>query len=97
MTFNTAEEMLTTVLNGTDLYSPSEEFYLFVYNDEQTSICTYWGITNEEIEKYLNDTTMDEYYGAYLGFRHSGIYDDDDCLELCKELFTVTDWIDITK
>ena len=44
MTFGSAKEMLDTILQGTDLYSPSNALYVFVYNDEGTSICTYSGM-----------------------------------------------------
>ena len=97
MKFSNANEMLNTIRNGVDLYSPSKELYVFVYN-EDGSICEYRGITNEEINGFLTNPKYDEYYGAYLGMSRSGIYDGDaDCFAWCEEAIKATDWIDVTK
>lgn len=69
--FNSGQKMYDFIESGGDLYSPSIETYVFVYNEEG-SICVYTGI-DSEYAKELD--SGDEYWGAYLGWRGSAIYD----------------------
>lgn len=97
MTFGSAKEMLDTILQGTDLYSPSNALYVFVYNDEGTSICTYSSIEKSFVDEYMQDDERDEYLGAYLGMSGSAICDDEECLEYCEEFYTINDWVKINE
>lgn len=97
MTFNSAKEMLDTITWGIDLYSPSLELYVFVYNDETPSICVYRNMTKDFVDEYLKDNERDEYLGAYLGWANSGIFDGEECLDWCEEKYRLNDWMDITK
>ena len=62
MTFNNGKEMLDYIQSGKDLYSPSEQLYIFLYNGYGS--IAYYYISNEEAEE-LRQT--DEYWGASLG------------------------------
>ena len=73
MKFNTAQELLDYINNGFDVYSPSLEVYAFLYNDKG-SICTYH-ISNEYAEELKQ---KEEYWGAYLGWYGSCLYDSEE-------------------
>ena len=62
MKFNNGKEMLDYLYSGLDLYSPSEELYIFEYND--CGSIAYYSIDNETADK-LRKTN--EYWGASLG------------------------------
>lgn len=62
MKFNTGKEMLDYIQSGKDLYSPSEQLYIFLYNGYGS--IAYYYISNEEAEE-LRQTN--EYWGASLG------------------------------
>ena len=70
--FDSPEEMLETIQSGTDLYNSENELYVFGYNDAG-SICVYDNIDEEQAAELK---TKEEYWGAYLGWRGSAIYDD---------------------
>ena len=74
VTFDSAEEMLDTIINGFDLYNTKTEEYVFVYS-ESGSICVY-NINNDEMKK-LTKTARENgsHVGAYLG-TGGNIYDD---------------------
>lgn len=106
MKFNTAEEMLQTIINGADLYSPSSSIYVFVYNDCD-SICTYM-ITEAEAKNLRSK--QDTYGGDWSGFLGFGgtIIDsnkylfengiavdtgnDNPTLKWCEEMLHIADW-----
>ena len=90
MKFNSAAEMLKFIQDGNDLWSPSEELYIFVYN-EDGAICTYNIDLTEAKELSLKAELHDEYWSAFLGWGGS-IYDPPRNLELCEMLYDVTDW-----
>lgn len=112
MKFNTPEEMLNTILSGTDLYSPKTKQYVFVYNDSG-SICVYTHIDKKFANEHKNS---DEYWGADLGLQNSFIYDSEEyyCkyrneailnnakaekilnIHWCEENYTLKDWEDVS-
>ena len=104
MKFKSAQEMLSFVQNGNDLWSPSKCVYMFIYND-LGSICAY---DNIDIECAKELAQEDEYWGAYLGMSGSAIYDSSDYLkeypemesadkitamDFCQSMYDVTDWL----
>lgn len=105
--FSNAEEMLEYIQKENDLYSPSTEQYVFVYNDHG-SLCWYSRITIEQAKELDKG---DEYWGAYLGWYGSEICDTDDYLRevqgvenpenealiSCMSEYMITDWLDVTK
>ena len=62
MTFNNGKEMLDYIQSGKDLYSPSEQLYIFLYG--LYGSIAYYYISNEEAAE-LRQTN--EYWGASLG------------------------------
>lgn len=62
MTFNNGKEMLDYIQSDKDLYSPSEQLYIFLYNGYGS--IAYYYISNEEAEE-LRQTN--DYWGASLG------------------------------
>lgn len=90
MKFNSAEEMLEFIQDGNDLWSPSEELYVFVYN-EDGAVCTYSIDLTEAKELSLKAELYDEYWSAFLGWGGS-IYDPPRNLKLCEILYDVDDW-----
>ena len=62
MKFNNGKEMLDYIQDGFDLYSPSEQLYIFLYNGYGS--IAYYYISNEEAAE-LRQTH--EYWGASLG------------------------------
>lgn len=89
MKFTSEEELLDCVRTGVDLYSPSLELYMFLYNDDG-AICTY-SIAHDHA---LELSQKDEYWGAYLGPGGS-IYDDPEG-EFENE-WDADDWINVLK
>lgn len=77
MKFNSSKKMREYIQSGRDIYSPSLEIYMFLYNEEG-AICQY-SIRQDEA-KELNE--KDEYWGAYLGT--GGIIYDDPVDDLFK-------------
>lgn len=69
--FKSAEDMLSQIRDGNDFYCPDLELYVFVYNVDG-SICSYRGIDKEWAERLDKE---DEYWGAYLGWYGSAIWD----------------------
>ena len=72
--FTSAKEMLDTIQNGTDLYNPNLQIYVFVYNIAG-SIAYYNIDINEASELARQSEESDEYWGAFLG-RGGYIIDD---------------------
>lgn len=77
MKFETAMKMYEYIRDNGDLYSPSEEIYVFLYS-EDGAICSY-DITNEQAKELsaLSKEHDGEYWGAFLGFGGS-IHDPSD-------------------
>lgn len=83
ISFASGQEMydyITTPAAGLeyDLYNSELQLYVFLYN-ETGSICVYEGIDREEateLAKKARDKS--EYWGAFLGWKGSGIYDTPD-------------------
>ena len=65
--FNNWKEMYDKIVEeGCDLYSPSEELYVFGYNDSGS--IAYYGIDNKEAIELSERAIVDnEYWGAHLG------------------------------
>lgn len=109
--FNTVADMLDYIRSGHDLYSPSEQTYVFEYND-MGSICVYYHISEEKAEEL--DATGD-WWSSSLSLPDSHIFDsrttkeeepdlrhgpddlNDDALEWCFWHFLADDWIDVSK
>lgn len=90
MRFNSAEDMLEFIQDGNDLWSPSENLYIFVYN-EDGAICTYDIDLTQAKELSIKAELYDEYWSTFLGWGGS-IYDEPLNLGLCDALYTVDDW-----
>ena len=90
MKFNISKKMREYIQSGRDIYSPSLEIYMFLYNEEG-AICQY-SIRQDEA-KELNE--KDEYWGAYLGT--GGIIYDDPVDDLFNDKCKTVDWEDVTK
>jgi hypothetical protein len=90
MKFNSAEDILEFIQDGNDLWSPSEDLYVFVYN-EDGAICTYNIDVTQAKELSLKADLYDECWSAFLGWGGS-IYDPPKNLELCEVLYVVDDW-----
>jgi hypothetical protein len=102
--FNSAEEMLERIQEGSDFYNPEYEEYVFVYND-CGSVCSY--TINEDEAKELMERSNEsgEYWSAYLGWG-GGIYEDPSHedydedrpsnLDYCKDVYMWDGWIDVT-
>lgn len=103
MRFKTPEQILEYINDGNDLYSPSEEIYIFSYN-EVGSIVVYH-ITKKEATKLSEEVRNSDYEDYWSGFLGAGgdIYDPPthECyvkgtptnLDLCKDLIKIRDWI----
>ena len=67
LTFDSAQEMLDCIRDGTDLYSPEEERYVFLYNDAG-AIADYC-ISLEEAQELEKDSRKygEECWSALLG------------------------------
>ena len=89
MKFGNVKEMVDYIKEGRDLYSPSLEKYLFLYND-YGAICTY-NVSNEEAVQLKQEQ---EYWGEYLGI---GGWVFNDPLEACENIWNANDWEDVTK
>ena len=91
--FKSGQDMLDTICNGIDLYSPETEQYVFLYNDEY-SICVHWGIETEDADEFAELCAGgDGYWGEYIpGGHHSGIYDDPSSYDYHKSQPTNLDW-----
>lgn len=89
MKFTSEEELLDCIRTGVDLYSPSLELYMFLYNDAG-AVCTY-SIAHDHA---LELVQKDEYWGAYLGPGGS-IYDDPEG-EFENE-WDADDWISVSR
>lgn len=75
MTFHSGQEMLDYLKSGKDLYNPTEELFVFLYN-EAGSIAVYHIDRDEALR--LSGLSMEhngEYWGAFLGVGGK-IYDD---------------------
>lgn len=95
MKFNSAEEILDFIKDGNDLWSPSTNIYVFVYN-EDGAICTY-NINHEKAIELSQESERDnEYWSAFLGLGGE-IYDPPENLEFCKRLHIIDDWIIVSK
>lgn len=107
MKFSTADEMLQTILNGQDLYSPSAEIY--VYAEDCSGAIAYYYIDQQEAEK-LREEAADalECWSSLLGaggyivdskdyLKSRGEYDDDSYLPLdwCKDHLEIDDWEEV--
>ena len=67
MRFKNGKEMYDYVASGSDLYSPSKDIYIFVYNDAD-ALC-YYDLNHDEVLDILNRKgDSNEYWCAYLGF-----------------------------
>ena len=98
--FSSGYDMLRQ-LDVCDLYSPSQEQYVFVYND-RGAICTYHiGLEDAKALEHMT-REQDSYWGAYLGLG-GWIWDDPDDpnnpprpgysnIDYCKEMYSC-DWI----
>ena len=73
MKFSNGQEMYECITSGTDLWD-GESTYVFVYNDYD-SICVYNNIYPDEARELERLTGGEEYWGAYLGWHGSAIYD----------------------
>lgn len=102
MKFNSGKEMLDYIQSGKDLYSPSEQLYIFEYND--CGSIAYYYISNEQAAE-LRKTN--EYWGASLGpggwiidskeyyEENSDMYDEHDEYypeDFCNEYYMLDDW-----
>lgn len=91
MKFNSAKEMFKA-LQTDDLYNPILEKYIWIYNDDETSIvCA--NVSPEEAKEYTKMSA--EYDGEYwAAFRCGGdpIYDNDEIYELLEEYYTSPYW-----
>lgn len=91
MKFNSAEEMFQA-LQSDDLYNPILEKYIWIYNDDETSIvCA--NVSPKEAKEYTKMSA--KYDGEYWGaFRRGGdpIYDNDEIYELLEEYYTSPYW-----
>ena len=100
--FKTAEQMLSYINEGNDLYSCKAQIYVFSYNDAG-SVCTYK--IDAEAAAYLAkqvENSAEQYWGAFLGV--GGLIWDDpshECYEegqltnfdCCKYLLDFDDWV----
>ena len=90
--FSSGKEMLDAIQAGADLYSPTEELYVFLYNGSG-SICVYQGIDLEEAEELEWEAREnEEYWGAFLGSQGSGIYDDPSYEYFSPDKMSNLDW-----
>lgn len=89
MKFTSEEKLLDCIRTGVDLYSPSLELYMFLYNDAG-AVCTY-SIAHDHA---LELVQQDEYWEAYLGPGGS-IYDDPEG-EFENE-WDADDWISVSR
>ena len=91
MKFNSAKEMFQALQSG-DLYNPILEKYIWIYNDDETSIvCA--NVSPKEAKEYTNMSA--EYDGEYWGaFMRGGdpIYDNDEIYELLEEYYISPYW-----
>ena len=98
MKFNSAKEMLSTITSGVDLYSPTEQKYVFVYNDRD-SICEYYIDPFEAIDLERKASETGDYWGAFLGIGGC-IYDEDDDyytpISFCEDYYD-SEWIPTIK
>ena len=109
MKFESWEEMYDTIVDGTDLYSKSNELYVFVYNDAN-ALCFY-NLSNEEaMEISIKANEKGEYWAAFLGWGgeimdntdYDGYSDDENerklylnpSVNFCKDYFNIDDWVD---
>ncbi len=66
MKFNNATEMLSCLQDGTDLYSPEAEIYVFVYNNR--GAIAYYNISKERVSELAGMAReYEDYWGAFLG------------------------------
>ncbi len=73
--FKSGKDMLDYLCSGIDLYSPTEQIYVFNYN-EDGNICAYKNIDlDKAVELETKASKDEEYWGAYLGWQGSHIYD----------------------
>ena len=86
ITFETGEQMLKAIRSGSDLWSPSINKYVFLYND-RGAICFY-NIDQKQAKKLRELAKQnDEYWGAFLG-AGGRIYDEySDALEYCNSIY----------
>ena len=101
MKFNSALEMLEFIQAGNSLWSPSEETYVFLYNNVG-SICTYH--VNQFMAKVLTRLSKDSdsFWESFLGIG-GVIYDDpsyenydqmsSNNLNICENLCIAQDWV----
>lgn len=98
--FKNGSEMLEAIKDGYDLYSPSLEKYVFVYN-KKGSICCYDININEMFDLITKALKVNDRVSALLG-AGGYIYDDISykwspivCSnkDLCEELYQLTDWV----
>lgn len=101
MKFNSAKEMLEVIQNGFDLYNPTLEIYVFVYN-EAGSIA-YYDIDNKKAKELSQKAKeFQEYWAAFLG--PGGFIIDDlnsdfykngneTNLQWCEKYYKKDDWI----
>lgn len=91
MKFNSTKEMFKALQNG-DLYNPILEKYIWIYNDDETSVvCS--DVTPEEAKQYTKmSAEADE--ECWSAFRPGGdpIYDDAEIYEMLKEYYTSPYW-----
>lgn len=98
--FKNSYEMLEAIKEGYDLYSPSLEKYIFVYN-EAGSICYYDININEMFDLITKALEINDCVSALLG--PGGFICDDISYErqpivysykdLCEELYQLSDWV----
>ena len=99
--------MLSALHEGTDLYSPSRNTYVFIYN-EKGSIAVYTSITQEIADDLRS---QEGYWGGNLG-PGGNIYDSEEYFEerfpgeplpfdtaetWCDQVFNYPDWEDVTQ
>ena len=104
MKFDTPEQMLQTLKDGTDLYNPVTMHYVFGYN-EAGSIAVYFVTADEAEELKRKSEDTGEYWGALLGAGGS-IYDDESYegriplaltnLDYCESCYADENWMDVT-
>lgn len=94
MKFNTAKEMLEYIRESNGLYNVKTHEYVFEYNAEG-SICVYSLSTEEATSVSKLAHEHDDYWGAFLGWHGSAIYDNPDNIDWCKDNYAIDGWIDI--
>jgi len=82
MKFNSGAEMLKVILDGTDLYNPEKETYVFVYNDAGS--IAYYSIDEITADRLADEAEeYGDYWSGFLGI--GGYIADDPSYDFFKE------------